>query len=385
MYANFDLARGRIGAVGSDVTAVILRGSPFLGKGWWFIAITGTTNAATTNANGTMVGFCQDNINATKQPGYTGSAEENFYLWHVGLEQKATPSIILQNAEATVLSKTKPADALSVFVPTGCTSALFRFEDGSTQTVSGLTQNALNAVPTTLNRTFIVEITGLVSGAYFITADPGSYTFTGQPVAFQKVNLIVAGNNTYTFAGQAVALSVPNHILAALAGSYSFNGKDVALSKSTVNAYVLPALAGAYTFTGNAALLIKQRPPLIAGPGAYTFTGQPVAISKVRTVVAAKGSYTFTGMYAALTYTRFDRSTIPNIANAGINVRRAQVKPAIPDPVKEDDIMVATLKALKESVELMQGQRTVSQRPATVRWQDLIDLGIIDANKVPKP
>jgi hypothetical protein len=63
---------------------------------------------------------------------------------------------------------------------------------------------------------------------------------------------------------------------------------------------------------------------------------------------------------------------------------RRSVRPAIADPTQDPRSLQNTVSQLKEAVEIMQGQRGVSAGDAVVRWQDLIDLGIIQPDQVPK-
>lgn len=57
-------------------------------------------------------------------------------------------------------------------------------------------------------------------------------------------------------------------------------------------------------------------------------------------------------------------------------------RPAVPEPQATLPALVATTKALKESVEIMQGPRAGMEN-AVVRWQDLVDLGLIDKGQIP--
>lgn len=58
--------------------------------------------------------------------------------------------------------------------------------------------------------------------------------------------------------------------------------------------------------------------------------------------------------------------------------------PAIPQPSPGDpDSLYEAVSAVKENVELLTGQRGTNVTPA-VTWQDLVDLGLIAADQVPR-
>lgn len=61
----------------------------------------------------------------------------------------------------------------------------------------------------------------------------------------------------------------------------------------------------------------------------------------------------------------------------------ATKKTAIPEPLAEINSVRSTAAALKEAVEVVQGVRG-DRTTAAVTWQDLLALGLITADKLPK-
>lgn len=62
---------------------------------------------------------------------------------------------------------------------------------------------------------------------------------------------------------------------------------------------------------------------------------------------------------------------------------KVNIRPAIPEPTMDIGSLLATVQALKEAVEILQGQRA-GMPMASVRWQDLVELGTITSDEVPK-
>jgi len=54
----------------------------------------------------------------------------------------------------------------------------------------------------------------------------------------------------------------------------------------------------------------------------------------------------------------------------------------IPDPSADPNVMIGTVRALKENVELLTGQRPGALPPVT--WPDLVRLGLIQPGDVPR-
>lgn len=57
--------------------------------------------------------------------------------------------------------------------------------------------------------------------------------------------------------------------------------------------------------------------------------------------------------------------------------------PGIPDPSRSADGMFETVVTMKQAVETLAGQRRGSRGQSAVTWDDLVDLGLIEAVQVP--
>lgn len=58
--------------------------------------------------------------------------------------------------------------------------------------------------------------------------------------------------------------------------------------------------------------------------------------------------------------------------------------PGIPEPSADPEALLNTVQALKQAVETTLGQRRGSRVTSGVTWQDLIDLGLIEPDQVPR-
>jgi hypothetical protein len=62
---------------------------------------------------------------------------------------------------------------------------------------------------------------------------------------------------------------------------------------------------------------------------------------------------------------------------------RPKQRPTIPEPFTTPDSLHACIVAIKEAVELLQGQRGTYE-DAVVSWGDLVRLGLIKPDQIPK-
>jgi hypothetical protein len=58
--------------------------------------------------------------------------------------------------------------------------------------------------------------------------------------------------------------------------------------------------------------------------------------------------------------------------------------PGIPEPTQDPEAMMATVQALKQATETILGQRRGSRVTSAVTWQDLVDLGLIEVEQIPR-
>jgi hypothetical protein len=129
----------------------------------------------------------------------------------------------------------------------------------------------------------------VVSVAYTLIADPGSYTITGAAATLSTSLNLNAAAGSYTITGAPATLSRGVNLNAA-AGNYTITGAPATLSTS-LN---LNAAAGSYTITGAPATFLLGI-SLSADPGSYTITGAPATFIASATLSADPGSYTITG------------------------------------------------------------------------------------------
>lgn len=127
-----------------------------------------------------------------------------------------------------------------------------------------------------------------------ITAEGGSYAYSGQAANINRALLVAANAGAYAYTGQDAGINLGLRV-SAEAGAYAYAGQDVTLSLD----HVIAAEAGAYSWAGQNADLVKTL-RLIAEAGAYSWAGQQVAILASRLVSAEAGSYAWTGQDAAI-------------------------------------------------------------------------------------
>jgi hypothetical protein len=129
---------------------------------------------------------------------------------------------------------------------------------------------------------------------YALTAEPGSFALTGQPVALRAGRRLALAAGTFALSGQAVAL-LAGRRLALAAGAFALAGQPVALRA----ARRLPLVAGSFTLAGQPVALRAAR-RLVLAPGSFALVGQPVTLSYSenlvhRTLVAEPGSFAVVG------------------------------------------------------------------------------------------
>lgn len=150
-YRNFDLTgSGALGSSGG--TGFTNAGIERLGSGVWYrcwVEFTPTGTSATW-----YLSFNNNNTSAALSPSYLGDVAKAFGVWGAQLE----PTTLTSYIPTTTAAVTRPADALSIVLPTGTHDLTVTFDDDSTQALTGL--SGTYALPTTLNRPYIKRITG---------------------------------------------------------------------------------------------------------------------------------------------------------------------------------------------------------------------------------
>ncbi|MBL4940926.1 MAG: hypothetical protein JKY81_04610 [Colwellia sp.] len=157
-------------------------------------------------------------------------------------------------------------------------------------------------------------------GASTLTADSGSYVYTGTAAELQRGLIMSADSGTYVYSGTDGALNagfllsadsgaynytgtnadlVRGLVLSAESGSYAYSGTDAGLFKGSV----LVSESGSYVYTGTNATLTFEAPgdfTLTADSGSYVYAGTNAGLFADRLLSADSGSYVYTGTSADL-------------------------------------------------------------------------------------
>ncbi len=135
-----------------------------------------------------------------------------------------------------------------------------------------------------------------INRSLLVSADAGAYAYTGQDADILRGLRLAADPGAYAWAGQDVDINVTAvTLINAEAGAYAYAGQDVDFRFDSV----IAAEAGAYNWAGQQAEIVKAL-RLIAEAGAYSWAGQQAEILANRLVAAEAGSYAWTGEDAAI-------------------------------------------------------------------------------------
>lgn len=112
-FANYDVANGIIGTVGSASTARI---KPYK-NGFYRLELTATATATTTSAPCVIV-FCNNNLSSGRAPSYAGSTASNVFVWGGQFETGAfatsyiptTSAALTRNADVATITGTAFSD-----------------------------------------------------------------------------------------------------------------------------------------------------------------------------------------------------------------------------------------------------------------------------------
>jgi len=164
---------------------------------------------------------------------------------------------------------------------------------GATGTTTGTVTSSVNAsitfslqaAPTSLN----------------LTADKGTYNFTGNAATLTRTVLLVSSSGNFSETGNAASLN-RGLKLASLPGSFNEDGNNAALAVGRI----VTGSTGVFSFTGNAATFTKTTASktLLADAGAFTSTGNDVGFNLSRKLTSSTGTYSETGNAAGLQATR---------------------------------------------------------------------------------
>ena len=135
---------------------------------------------------------------------------------------------------------------------------------------------------------------------YTLTADGGTYTFTGTAADLFFNRVLSADGDSFTFSGTDANI-LYNRVITAEGGSYTYSGFDLDLLFHRI----LSADNGNYTYTGFDADLLYHSGStytLNAEAGIYTLTGNDVDLLVNRYILLEPGIFTLTGQDAILKY-----------------------------------------------------------------------------------
>jgi hypothetical protein len=184
---------------------------------------------------------------------------------------KLAPSIAMAATSPIITSGTqveRPADALSIVLPPGSHNLTFVFDNGTSQTITGLT--GTYTVPTNLNRAYIARINSLTTGGVLASTGVSTAAFVGSSVTGANSVLNTSGSSTATFVSSALAPSV---LTTLGVGTAAFVGQGLTGANGVLNA----------SGTGTATFLTSATAPSVLVTGGTTtvsfFTGASQAAS----------------------------------------------------------------------------------------------------------
>lgn len=132
-----------------------------------------------------------------------------------------------------------------------------------------------------------------VGGGISITAESGTYLYTGSNTGLLATKLLQANSSTYNYTGTNIDL-LRGLNLNASTGTYVYSGANASLLKG----FTLAANSGSYVYTGTNSDLIFTPVgsfTLSANTGAYVYQGTNINFNQNRVIIASSGTYTYSG------------------------------------------------------------------------------------------
>lgn len=172
-------------------------------------------------------------------------------------------------------------------------------QDGQVDIAAGVTGTGLTTnwdvthsnTPQLLISSFDGTATGSVSIDNVSVKELGAvYTLTGTDVTFARGKVMTADPGSYTYTGTVTGLAKTAYSMVADPGSYGVTGTAANL----LHGWVMPVVPGSYAYTGTAVTFIPGR-AVIATPGSYGLTGTAANLLRGPAVAAAPGTYSLTG------------------------------------------------------------------------------------------
>jgi hypothetical protein len=153
IFTCLDVSAGTIVSGGASATITSV------GNGWFYCTGTGTS---VTGSMGSSTGWDIDVMDSghTTNQSFAANGTSGVYLWQTQVVQSSPPDvpIIVTGGSAATVG----ADSLSITVPSGTYSAVYTFDDNSTQIVSTTVAAnlwTLPVYPTVLNRPLVKKVT----------------------------------------------------------------------------------------------------------------------------------------------------------------------------------------------------------------------------------
>ena len=196
----------------------------------------------------------------------------------------------------------KPANETTFFTTTAAGGAFTLTADTGSYTYSGTAADVLKGSNLSADSgTYAYSGTAVdLNQGFLLSADSGTYTYSGTAADVLKGSNLSADSGTYTYSGTAATLTfTPAGVftLSADSGTYTYSGTAAEVLKGSN----LSADSGTYTYSGTAVGL-NQGFTLSADSGTYTYSGTAVDFSSNKVLAANSGTYTYSGTTATLRY-----------------------------------------------------------------------------------
>lgn len=212
--------------------------------------------------------------------------------------EEATPSSI------GTTSATSAASNTAAFITFAISRSISLTADPGTYSYTGTAANTL------FNRKVVADAgTYSYAGTDATTlynrvmpADSGTYSYTGTDANVLFNRTITADPGTYSYAGTD-ATTLYNRVMTADSGVYSYAGTDATLTYATLGSYTLVADSGTYSYSGTTANILYNR-IIAADSGTYSYSGTDADARYNRILTADSGTYSYSGTDADVLYGR---------------------------------------------------------------------------------
>jgi hypothetical protein len=145
---------------------------------------------------------------------------------------------------------------------------------------------------THVNGTWLAQtnaIRPVTASAYSVTADAGSYAYTGKTTTLYHASKVIVGAGSYVLSGQAISLKRTARLPVGV-GSYSYLGKITSLKRTAR----LPVGVGSYAFTGKDVAVLRGK-AILVDAGNYALSGQDAGFLRFYVIKPVAGVYLLDG------------------------------------------------------------------------------------------